>query len=135
MKIKAVTLASTVALAVGGALMSAGQASAAAENCRTGYFCIYLNGNWQGEMATYSSTCVSAIQGTLPGQYLNDHTSSVANKTTKNLKLYEHTNFGGRYINVPAQSIIDLTKNVTVYHNNGTWSHTGPFNDVLSSFC
>ncbi|WP_221355795.1 peptidase inhibitor family I36 protein [Streptomyces beigongshangae] len=134
------TVLPVTVLAVGGALLAAAPANAAASQCPAGKVCIFQDSNFGGEVWVADTVCRSDLSEDYPGNYpnVNDSASSIVNNTSKTIRLFENTGFAGRYVFVPANgSIADLKqRNLTVYHNDGSiFANPGEFNDVASSFC
>ncbi|KUN86448.1 peptidase inhibitor family I36 protein [Streptomyces griseoruber] len=99
----AVPAAMTAALA-GGALAAAPSASAAASDCPAAMVCIFQNvnftGRWIGQTDPYRSNV---------GDYMNDRTSSIVNRTDRDICFYQDADYGGDMLMwIPARSAADV---------------------------
>lgn len=141
MRLKPLILIPAVALAICAAVASATPAAAAASACPAGKFCIFQDTEFGGELFVADSNCHSNLSGeSYPGNYpgVNDSASSIVNNTSQRVRLFENTNYGGRYIDVQANAKITNLKNnsFVIYNNDGSTNQIlGAFNDVISSFC
>ncbi|MEU6497882.1 peptidase inhibitor family I36 protein [Streptomyces sp. NPDC046984] len=119
------------ALAVGGVLLSTAPANAAASDCKANYVCVFEHTSWDGR--SISQAVDSGTKWNI-GSGLNDKTSSVINNTDKTVILYQDYNGGGlSTIIYPHSSRSDLY-NVNIFNPDGSYHHTGTFNDRASSF-
>jgi len=96
-------VAATAAVATLGATFSA-VSPAYAASCPSGQYCIYTDRFFGGTMAQYGA---STSQLSEP---VNDDTFSVINNTSKGLRIYRGSGYGGSYTCIqPHESIDDLT--------------------------
>ncbi|MFF4237733.1 SpoIID/LytB domain-containing protein [Actinomadura geliboluensis] len=104
-------VAAAAAMAVGGAvLLPASPASAASRNgvCESGEFCYYFNSDnagsvsdFTGSVADYGTTQPSCYDfkgtGNGKGQCIKNQAASVWNRSTKTVRVYYNSNYGGTY--------------------------------------
>ncbi|WP_205719774.1 peptidase inhibitor family I36 protein, partial [Actinomadura geliboluensis] len=104
-------VAAAAAMAVGGAvLLPASPASAASRNgvCESGEFCYYFNSDnagsvsdFTGSIADYGTTQPSCYDfkgtGNGKGQCIKNQAASVWNRSTKTVRVYYNSNYGGTY--------------------------------------
>ncbi|QKW33454.1 peptidase inhibitor family I36 protein [Actinomadura sp. NAK00032] len=104
-------VAAVAAMAIGGAvLLPASPASAAARNgvCESGEFCYYFNSNnagsvsdFTGSVADYGTTQPSCYDfkgpGNGKGQCIKNEAASVWNRSSKTVRVYYNSNYGGTY--------------------------------------
>ncbi|MFC5186662.1 SpoIID/LytB domain-containing protein [Actinomadura harenae] len=111
-KMVARATAVTAAMTLGGAALvaSTGVADAAGRNgkCDTGEFCLYFNSNQKGSLSDFTGS-VRDYGAKQPGCYdfksagagkgvcVKNHTASVWNRSSKTVRVYFNSNFGGRY--------------------------------------
>ncbi|RMI41924.1 cell surface protein [Actinomadura harenae] len=102
----------TAAAAIGGAVVAttASSADAAGRNgkCDTGEFCLYYNSNQKGSVSDFTGS-VRDYGAKQPGCYdfksagagkgkcVKNATASVWNRSSKTVRVYFNSNFGGRY--------------------------------------
>ncbi|SNT57561.1 Peptidase family M23 [Actinomadura meyerae] len=122
----------TAALAVGGAAAAlAAPASAAARNgvCESGEFCYYYNSNnagsvsdFTGSVADYGTTQPSCYDfkgaGNGKGLCIKNEAASVWNRSTKTVRVYYNSNYGGAYQDFKAGAKGNL--NSTLKNNNAS---------------
>ncbi|WP_217920141.1 peptidase inhibitor family I36 protein [Actinomadura sp. BRA 177] len=103
--------AATAAMALGGAvLLPASPASAASRNgvCESGEFCYYYNSNnagsvsdFTGSIADYGTTQPSCYDfkgtGNGKGKCIKNEAASVWNRSSKTVRVYYNSNYGGTY--------------------------------------
>jgi murein DD-endopeptidase MepM/ murein hydrolase activator NlpD len=106
-----VLTATTAAIALGGAAAAlASPASAAARNgvCESGEFCYYYNSNnagsvsdFTGSVANYGTEQPSCYDfkgaGNGKGQCIKNNAASVWNRSSKTVRVYYNSNYGGTY--------------------------------------
>ncbi|WP_170026410.1 SpoIID/LytB domain-containing protein [Actinomadura oligospora] len=112
-KMVARATAVTAAMTLGSAALVAGTtgvADAAGRNgkCDTGEFCLYFNSNQKGSLSDFTSS-VKDYGAKQPGCYdfksagagkgvcVKNHTASVWNRSSKTVRVYFNSNYGGRY--------------------------------------
>ncbi|MEV5573566.1 peptidase inhibitor family I36 protein [Spirillospora sp. NPDC052269] len=111
-KLTKVLTTATAAAAIGGAVVAttASAADAAGRNgkCETGEFCLYYNSNQKGSVSDFTKS-VADYGAKQPGCYefksagagkgkcVKNSTASVWNRTSKTVRVYFNSNFGGRY--------------------------------------
>jgi murein DD-endopeptidase MepM/ murein hydrolase activator NlpD len=122
----------TAALAVGGAAAAlAAPASAAARNgvCESGEFCYYYNSDnagsvsdFTGSVADYGTTQPSCYDfkgaGNGKGLCIKNEAASVWNRSTKTVRVYYNSNYGGSYQDFKAGAKGNL--NSTLKNNNAS---------------
>ncbi|WP_211245697.1 peptidase inhibitor family I36 protein [Actinomadura oligospora] len=102
----------TAAAAIGGAVIAttASSADAAGRNgkCDTGEFCLYYNSNQKGSLSDFTGS-VRDYGAKQPGCYdfksagagkgkcVKNATASVWNRSSKTVRIYFNSNYGGRY--------------------------------------
>ncbi|MEW1569822.1 peptidase inhibitor family I36 protein [Streptomyces sp. NPDC093509] len=134
-RFRTASLISAAILGIGGGLVAATPANAAASQCPQGKVCLFHDKNFGGEMYITDGTCVPSLQGeSFPGNYptVNDSVSSIVNNSGYTLRLFQNSGFGGRWTIAYAQ-VADFTQGLTIYNSDGTTSSSTSFNDQLSS--
>ncbi|WP_034519241.1 peptidase inhibitor family I36 protein [Actinomadura rifamycini] len=123
---------STAAIALGGAASAlAAPASAAARNgvCESGEFCYYYNSNnagsvsdFTGSLANYGTEQPSCYDfkgaGNGKGLCIKNEAASVWNRSTKTVRVYYNSNYGGAYQDFKAGAKGNL--NATLKNNNAS---------------
>ncbi|MEV5573565.1 peptidase inhibitor family I36 protein [Spirillospora sp. NPDC052269] len=134
----------TAAMTLGGAAIvaSTGVADAAGRNgkCDTGEFCLYFNSNQKGSLSDFT-TSVKDYGAKQPGCYdfkstgagkgvcVKNHTASVWNRSSKTVRVYFNSNYGGRYQDFKAGAKGNLNsglKNQNASHQFNPSSHPAP---------
>ncbi|WP_133917500.1 peptidase inhibitor family I36 protein [Streptomyces sp. NBC_00582] len=99
----AVPAAMTAALA-GGALAVAPAASAAQSDCPAAMVCIFQNVNFEGRYIGQTDPYRPNV-----GDYMNDRTSSIVNRTDRDICFYQDADYRGDMLMwVPARSAADV---------------------------
>ena len=104
-----VMVAGAAIATLGGTFFTVSPAYAA--SCQSGHYCIYPGLNFTGAPAEYGA---STSQLSEP---VNDDTYSVINNTSKGLRIYRGSDYGGSHTCIqPHQSIDNLT-----FYSVGRW--------------
>jgi hypothetical protein len=133
---KVLTLAATAVAAVAPALVLASPASAAGRDgvCNTGEFCYYYNSGEKGSISDFTSS-VADYGATQPscyefkgagngkGKCVKNNAASVWNRTSKTVRIYFNSNYGGAHQDFAAGAKGNL--NATLKNNNAS-HHIGP---------
>ncbi|MEV5570175.1 CHAP domain-containing protein [Spirillospora sp. NPDC052269] len=133
---KALTSAAAVAALGGGVIAVTGTAADAAGRngkCDTGEFCLYYNSNQKGSLSDFT-TSVSNYGAKQPGCYdfksagagkgkcVKNSAASVWNRSSKTVRVYFNSNYGGRYQDFKAGAKGNLNsglKNQNASHSFG----------------
>ena len=125
------TLAAAVALAAPMVAVTASSASAATRDgaCNSGEFCYYYNSDEQGSLsdfggsiADYGTTQPSCYDfkgaGAGKGLCIKNEAASVWNRSSRTVRVYYNSNYGGAYQDIPSGAKRNL--NSTLKNNNAS---------------